>query len=839
MSPHSHLPVLLLPLLVLLALVTPTSLFFATALELRSATLRTHIIGLDGSLPGRVTNVARSSASTPVSVSSELTGAKLGVLTLEFDAAPWVTRLHPNDTNTFADDSAHPPTTLPVTEASSVHMYGLIRLICGHDLIDSHPPKDDGALQRSENLPTMLPGFLLLTPGESRGPWMESWPLLGLVEDELEMDEGTRANSTPASHTLRAFLVLASSRHGEWVSRISTRLDQCEVRVLPRSSQSWLPTGVLHDATNPKPCVARHRVRLIESTPMSQPSRAHSIAHDSILSHAPLPKSTPLSHGNVRNLLRTIVSTRQRTAAFLETQTASRSMIQVDASAETGVKFAGILKGLIGSLLSGLADPMGNQIGEFTAEGVLDPIAEKVLDGVSDSLQTGMSAYATGDIVVQIIPGICETVTAALTESTARAIAESVVRGTTETITTDVTTRVTHTIVDPATLRSSQIISVKLARMLHNSLTHVLSRSIPHIIVPSLLNTVSVGLKEDYYCYFCATKQMYCIYCNKNRGDTATRLYYALYYTSFHSTYYSNWYSSQKKFGVLMLQKRQMHPLDEVDDEDEKAWDIIGREGEDGTQAEPTEEAKVITKPELEGQAPEGGEGGEGGEAAGGGEGAEGAEGGAEGAEGGADGAVDAAGGGDEAAAGGGLEEALGGGDGDGDGGGGLAGALGGGDVGGGGGLGGLGDQLKGALQGGDIKGAIGGLKEKIGGMAKEKLAGAMGKVQGKLQEVQGKIAGKIGEVQGKFGGVMEKAGLGQFTDKLNGAFDKVNGKLNEGFGKIDGKMQEMQGKVDGAIDKFTGGGGGGGEDEDAGGGGDGGDVNGEEIQEEAAPEGL
>jgi hypothetical protein len=141
-----------------------------------------------------------------------------------------------------------------------------------------------------------------------------------------------------------------------------------------------------------------------------------------------------------------------------------------------------------------------------------------------------------------------------------------------------------------------------------------------------VLNTVSVGVKESYYCWFCAAKQMYCIYCNKNRGDTSTRLYYALYYTGYHTAYYSNWYGNQQKFGVLMVQKRQLNPLDEVDDADEKAWDIAGRQEVDGSMKEPETPAKVITKPELEGEPPSdpeagGGEGGEGGgEEAGGGE---------------------------------------------------------------------------------------------------------------------------------------------------------------------------------------------------------------------------
>jgi hypothetical protein len=587
-------------LLILVCLVPFTT---CTAARLTRATVRTHVMALDDS----VTNDTGSGGHATLAKQhpqrrEPLTAAKIAVLSLQFDAPLAVTRQGNNGSE---------PSTLPLGQATPSDLFGLVRLICGHSLFDSHPPRDGSFTPEAAVGPHLLPGFLLLAPGEAglnvNGSWAESWPLLALLENELETLDG------PTS--LRGFLVLGSSSgaRGQWRSRITTSLDQCEVRILEESSQSWLPTGSLHleDDEEATPIISRRKVELLKKP----------VETDAAASR--LPAKTPLSTGVVRNLLRSISTSRAKSAALAGS--ASKPMFletSVGASAKTEVKFAGILKGIISGLLAGLAKPMGDMIGSFTAEGILDPVAEKVLDGVTDSMQSGLSAYVQSDVVVQIIPGICEAVTAALTENTARAMAEAVTRGTTETVTTDVTTRVTHTIVDPVTMRSAQVIAVKTARMLHNSLTHILSRSIPHIIVPALLNTVSVGVKEDYYCYFCKEKQMYCIYCNKNKGDTMNRLYYALYYTSYHSTYYSNWYASQSKFGILMMKKRQLNPLDEVDDENEKAWDIKGRTPEDGTQKDPAAPATVVG-PEgapLEGAADPAAAGGDaaGGDAAGG-----------------------------------------------------------------------------------------------------------------------------------------------------------------------------------------------------------------------------
>lgn len=549
----------LAPCLLLLLLLGVLLQHPVCALSLTQVSLRTQLIALESSgaiaalAPSLAAATAASDAltttggngasSVPSSPPPLLVGAKIAVLSLRFDGDVRVRQRGGNSTEQ-GDDAA-----VPLTELQHLsQLYGAARLICGSNLFDSHPPPiadvSGGFVADSkteEDVPALLPSFMLLTPQGAPGVWAEQFPLLAMLDAQeaaepvAEDDDESEGDASP-SRSLRAFIVLSASfatsndAAPSWRHFVdASNLRRCQMRLPALSSQSWqrgrgvelIGKDGRTAAETPVPVLPR-RVSAIK--------RAQRGSED-----LPLLASVPLPSAVVRNLLRSAKRTElQRSIAHAASSApAASAFIQTSGggASSVGNDIAGQMKGLIKAVLKGLGKPMGNQIGAFTADGILDPVAEKVLDGIRDGVQAGLSDYATGDVVVQMIPGVCETVTAAVTESTATSIANEVVRGTTETITTDVVTRTTYTVADPLTFKSAQTISVKLARILHGNLAHILSRSIPHIIVPALLNTVSVGIKEDYYCYFCATRAVYCMYCNKNKADTVNRLYYALYYT--------------------------------------------------------------------------------------------------------------------------------------------------------------------------------------------------------------------------------------------------------------------------------------------------------------------
>ena len=500
---------------------------------------------------GVASAAAHRSSSPPPPPPPLLVGAKIAVLSLRFDGD---VRVRQRGVNSTGQEEA---AAVPLTELQHLsQLYGSARLICGSNLFDSHPPSSAStevsggfahAAMKTEgpqDVPALLPSFMLLTPQGAPGVWAEQFPLLAMLDAQEaaeplagDDEESEDASSSP-SRSLRAFIVLSASfattndAAPSWRHFVdASNLRRCQMRLPSLSSQSW-QRGKGVELVGKDGRVAMETSVPVLPRRVSAIKRAQRGSED-----LPLLASVPLPSSVVRNLLRSAMRTEvQRSIALAASSTPAPSAFLQTSSgsgevSSVGSDIAGQMKGLIKAVLKGLGKPMGNQIGAFTADGILDPVAEKVLDGIRDGVQAGLSDYATGDVVVQMIPGVCETVTAAVTESTATAIANEVVRGTTETITTDVVTRTTYTVADPLTFKSAQTISVKLARTLHNNLAHMLSRSIPHIIVPALLNTVSVGVKEDYYCYFCAARQIYCMYCNKNRGDTINRLYYALYYT--------------------------------------------------------------------------------------------------------------------------------------------------------------------------------------------------------------------------------------------------------------------------------------------------------------------
>jgi len=556
-------------------------------------------------------HLSHAASSPSPSTNNLVSAAHVAVLTMHFDSDLYVARSTINSTQSAISHQ-------PVSEVSSLQqLYGLLRLICHTHLFDSHPPPtSDGHFipdtDRTSSSPSssssasssasLLPSFLLTTParttGDRRSSWMSrEFPLMALLDESLFQDEA-RTASHP-ERTLHAFLVLSTlvkdSETGiggsSWRHLIDpSLLSRCEIRVLDEGSQSWLPTGSLMDS-------AGSAIRGRSSVHWMRRTSEQSLARQRLTQPT---KPTPINMDVARNLMRGMrkvdgmarMSRGASTSAsqFLETGSGSGA----GSGARSQVQFAGLIKGILGPMMKSVGKPMGNIIGDVTAQAMLDPIADKVLTAVTESLQSGMSPFIVSDIVVSIIPSVCETVTAALTESTAKAISDNVVAGCSETITQDVADRVTSTIVQPATFRSSQIISVKTSKLLFHSLTHVLSRSIPHIIVPALLNTVSVGVKEDYYCWFCNQNGVYCQYCQRSRADTMNRLYYALYYTAYHTAYYGPHYTSQDRLGYLLVQRRQHHPLDEVDDSAEQSWDITGRMPIEGLQQYPDAAAQPI-----------------------------------------------------------------------------------------------------------------------------------------------------------------------------------------------------------------------------------------------------
>ena len=85
-------------------------------------------------------------------------------------------------------------------------------------------------------------------------------------------------------------------------------------------------------------------------------------------------------------------------------------------------------------------------------------------------------------------------------------------------------------------------------------LGHILTKSLSVGLTPVILHTLDATPHMDYYCYFCATKQIYCGFCS----FAPKQIYYSNYYAGYYSTYYAPYYT---RFSVDAYQ-RQRSPLD-------------------------------------------------------------------------------------------------------------------------------------------------------------------------------------------------------------------------------------------------------------------------------------
>ena len=93
--------------------------------------------------------------------------------------------------------------------------------------------------------------------------------------------------------------------------------------------------------------------------------------------------------------------------------------------------------------------------------------------------------------------------------------------------------------------------SVVSSSSLHKPIVDTASRILVHSLTPSLTlslapiitHALTRSPHEDYYCYYCETKQAYCQWCDGSRERGYASEYYARYYAMYYSRYYARFYS--------------------------------------------------------------------------------------------------------------------------------------------------------------------------------------------------------------------------------------------------------------------------------------------------------
>lgn len=147
---------------------------------------------------------------------------------------------------------------------------------------------------------------------------------------------------------------------------------------------------------------------------------------------------------------------------------------------------------------------MGSQMGEKILQSAHESMVDSVIESVSGSLHEVVPKLVTDGLA----PVLTSSLTSSLTEA--------------------------------SSVKATEDTGAQISRLTANGISSILGKSLTHSIIPALMHSMTHNPLQDYYCYYCFHKKVYCQYCNY----APSQLYYAMYYAGFYSTYYTNYYET-------------------------------------------------------------------------------------------------------------------------------------------------------------------------------------------------------------------------------------------------------------------------------------------------------
>jgi hypothetical protein len=199
-----------------------------------------------------------------------------------------------------------------------------------------------------------------------------------------------------------------------------------------------------------------------------------------------------------------------------------------------------------------LVDPIG---GSITA--LMQMFTGKSLPAEID---TSMQDLIVKELVSRVAPRVGETLpegvpmavmAAELPKLIADNIKDIVVNQSPMQITEAISTPLEEYLARKAPLKNNAEATAKVIMTVGKSVAHILGLGLAQSLTGSLLYTLTHNPLQDYYCYFCSKKQLYCIYCSSHREKMSHNAYYSHYYSGFYAPYYNHYY--QKYFIDLEL----------------------------------------------------------------------------------------------------------------------------------------------------------------------------------------------------------------------------------------------------------------------------------------------
>jgi hypothetical protein len=158
---------------------------------------------------------------------------------------------------------------------------------------------------------------------------------------------------------------------------------------------------------------------------------------------------------------------------------------------------------------------------------------------VSHQIYRQLTQALREHLVANLIPPLHESIADEATEATVELIEEYVTKTMPNVIKDPIAAKISEAVLGTVPGNVQKEAPMHTSRIISKQLSHTLSRSLTHALVPSLIHAVSHNPLQDYYCYYCFHKKVYCQYCTYS----PSQLYYAMYYAGFYSTYYGDYYT--------------------------------------------------------------------------------------------------------------------------------------------------------------------------------------------------------------------------------------------------------------------------------------------------------
>eukprot|EP00939_MAST-03C_sp_MAST-3C-sp1_P001465 g1465.t1 len=406
---------------------------------------------------------------------------------------------------------------------------GILRLICGTDIFESH-----SLLIPAQNASFLaLPHQLVAEDDASKYLPTHLANFGGL--DSFVSDRGG-GEGVAVDTFLRAFLV--TEAEGERTDRFprfssstfsdESNLKACRLKVLRPSEQSLARKKVVRTKSG----VDRYGVYTLDLDTLKTDKEDEPLNNPEI-SNSPSAVS-PHWRKQIRERYFESLVERSKQGNCVRHPKVSPAFLQIMAKSRA----RGILDGILP--IDSIASALGNSLAGAFAGGMESSAADlstavlqtEVGSGLVEQISTMMKETLLVSLSETIVDTTSETIAAGLQQRVAYYLTSSLSRELTRAIDRRVAERVPEEIGERAAGRT--------ALLLMSGLAQTLSRSVSQSLVPALLHTISHSPLQDYYCYYCYHHGVYCSYCHY----APLQLYYAQYYVSYYAPYYGEWSSN-------------------------------------------------------------------------------------------------------------------------------------------------------------------------------------------------------------------------------------------------------------------------------------------------------